>query len=239
MRGDLIHAQLMGGKLLDAAEKQGARAARGAVYWNAGLVARSRGQPQRGPGPGGAGARADVGGRQPAPSRDAQDELRLPAAPGRRASNRRAAAAVGGRRSSFWPRWATHRSSPSARSVSLMPTRCSGQWDEAAAHAERALGLTGTESRIQAVGSAARQPEIQPDARQPRAGRAVSRRPPPGSRASSARRTRWPSTGVTWATCGSGRQHRRSAQRVRPGTVGRRDGTAPRPGPDPPEQHRA
>jgi tetratricopeptide (TPR) repeat protein len=36
-----------------------------------------------------------------------------------------------------------------------------GQWDEAAAHAERALGLTGTESRIQAVGARGTLAEIQ------------------------------------------------------------------------------
>ncbi|MFB7746574.1 helix-turn-helix domain-containing protein [Streptomyces sp. NPDC056132] len=44
MRGDHTRAHLLAQRLIPVAEKQGARAARGAVYWNAGLVAQSRGQ---------------------------------------------------------------------------------------------------------------------------------------------------------------------------------------------------
>ncbi|MCX3058682.1 helix-turn-helix domain-containing protein [Streptomyces beihaiensis] len=44
MRGDLTRAQLLGERLLPAAEAQGSYGARGAVYWNAGLVASSRGR---------------------------------------------------------------------------------------------------------------------------------------------------------------------------------------------------
>ncbi|GGU27946.1 helix-turn-helix domain-containing protein [Streptomyces violascens] len=43
-RGDHTRAHLLAQRLIPLAEKQGARAARGAVYWNAGLVAQSRGQ---------------------------------------------------------------------------------------------------------------------------------------------------------------------------------------------------
>ncbi|GAA2318742.1 helix-turn-helix domain-containing protein [Streptomyces kunmingensis] len=43
VRGDLTRAQLLGERLLRAADEQGSHAARGAVYWNAGLVASSRG----------------------------------------------------------------------------------------------------------------------------------------------------------------------------------------------------
>ncbi|MFB7597502.1 helix-turn-helix domain-containing protein [Streptomyces sp. NPDC056160] len=44
MRGDLTRAQLLGERLLPAAETQGSHGARGAVYWNAGLVAGSQGR---------------------------------------------------------------------------------------------------------------------------------------------------------------------------------------------------
>ncbi|WP_199571997.1 helix-turn-helix domain-containing protein [Streptomyces murinus] len=44
MRGDLTRAQLLGERLLPAAETQGSHGARGAVYWNAGLVAASQGR---------------------------------------------------------------------------------------------------------------------------------------------------------------------------------------------------
>ncbi|MYW67503.1 helix-turn-helix domain-containing protein [Streptomyces sp. SID8379] len=44
MRGDLTRAQLLGERLLPAAEAQGSYAARGSVYWSAGLVARSQGR---------------------------------------------------------------------------------------------------------------------------------------------------------------------------------------------------
>ncbi|EYT82566.1 MULTISPECIES: helix-turn-helix domain-containing protein [unclassified Streptomyces] len=43
-RGDLTRAQLLGERLLPAAETQGSHGARGAVYWNAGLVAGSQGR---------------------------------------------------------------------------------------------------------------------------------------------------------------------------------------------------
>ncbi|MFF9019178.1 helix-turn-helix domain-containing protein [Streptomyces eurythermus] len=42
-RGDLTRAQLLANRFLDKAEDTGLRAGRGAVYWNAGLVAESRG----------------------------------------------------------------------------------------------------------------------------------------------------------------------------------------------------
>ncbi|MCX5386664.1 helix-turn-helix domain-containing protein [Streptomyces sp. NBC_00083] len=44
MRGDRTRAHLMAQRLIAVAEKQGARAARGAVYWNAAMIASSRGQ---------------------------------------------------------------------------------------------------------------------------------------------------------------------------------------------------
>ncbi|WP_406332811.1 helix-turn-helix domain-containing protein [Streptomyces sp. NBC_00203] len=44
MRGDLTRAHLLGERLIPASEAEGSYAARGAVYWNAGLVANSRGR---------------------------------------------------------------------------------------------------------------------------------------------------------------------------------------------------
>ncbi|MFD8016051.1 helix-turn-helix domain-containing protein [Streptomyces sp. NPDC059762] len=43
-RGDLTKAQMLANRLLSVAEQAGARAGRGAVYWNSALVAESRGQ---------------------------------------------------------------------------------------------------------------------------------------------------------------------------------------------------
>ncbi|MEY9948775.1 helix-turn-helix domain-containing protein [Kitasatospora sp. GAS1066B] len=43
-RGDLTQAQLLSNRLTQVAEENGSRVARGAVYWNAALVANSRGQ---------------------------------------------------------------------------------------------------------------------------------------------------------------------------------------------------
>jgi len=160
MRGDLIHAQLMGGKLLDAAEKQGARAARGAVYWNAGLVARSRGQLNE--------ALALVERALALMSED--DNLRHLAmlkmnygslllqvdepepARGKQLLEeaQQLLAEVGNA-----PELAQCEIGLADADAML------GQWDEAAAHAERALGLTGTESRIQAVGARGTLAEIQ------------------------------------------------------------------------------
>lgn len=44
VRGDRTRAYVMAQRLITVAEKQGARAARGAVYWNAAMIAQSRGQ---------------------------------------------------------------------------------------------------------------------------------------------------------------------------------------------------
>ncbi|WP_405952189.1 tetratricopeptide repeat protein [Streptomyces prunicolor] len=160
MRGDLTRAQLMGGKLLDAAEKQGARAARGAVYWNAGLVARSRGQLNE--------AMALVERALALMSED--DNLRHLAmlkmnygslllqvdepepARGKQLLEeaQQLLAEVGNA-----PELAQCEIGLADADAML------GQWDEAAAHAERALGLTGTESRIQAVGARGTLAEIQ------------------------------------------------------------------------------
>ncbi|MFC8718007.1 helix-turn-helix domain-containing protein [Kitasatospora sp. NPDC057198] len=43
-RGDLSRAHLIATRLLEAAERTGSRVARGAVYWNAALIAKSRGR---------------------------------------------------------------------------------------------------------------------------------------------------------------------------------------------------
>jgi tetratricopeptide (TPR) repeat protein len=44
MRGDLTRAHLLAKRLIETADATGSRVARGSVYWNAGLVAHSRGQ---------------------------------------------------------------------------------------------------------------------------------------------------------------------------------------------------
>jgi tetratricopeptide (TPR) repeat protein len=151
-RGDLVRAHLMGGKLVDAAEKQGARAARGAVYWNAGLVARSRGQLNE--------ALALVERALALMSED--DNLRHLAmlkmnygslllqvdepepARGKQLLEeaQQLLAEVG--------------NAPELAQCEIFLADADlmlGHWDEAAAHADRALGLTGSESRIQAVGA--------------------------------------------------------------------------------------
>ncbi|WP_405877950.1 helix-turn-helix domain-containing protein [Streptomyces sp. NBC_01136] len=150
LRGDLARAHLMGRKLIDAAEKQGARAARGAVYWNAGLVARSRGQLSE--------ALALVERALALMSED--DNLRHLAmlkmnygslllqvdepepARGKQLLEeaQQLLAEVGNA-----PELALCEIGLADADAML------GHWDEAAAHAERALGLTGSESRIQAV----------------------------------------------------------------------------------------
>ncbi|MFD8813313.1 helix-turn-helix domain-containing protein [Streptomyces sp. NPDC059627] len=159
MRGDLTRAQLLGVRLLDAAEKQGARAARGAVFWNAGLVARSRGQLNE--------ALALVERALALMSED--DNIRHVAMlkmncgslllqvdqpePGRAKQLLEEAqqllAEVGNA-----PELAQCEIGLADADAML------GNWDEAAAHAERALGLTGPESRIQAVGARATLAEI-------------------------------------------------------------------------------
>ncbi|MFF4118625.1 helix-turn-helix domain-containing protein [Streptomyces sp. NPDC001714] len=159
MRGDLTRAQLLGVRLLDAAEKQGARAARGAVFWNAGLVARSRGQLNE--------ALALVERALALMSED--DNIRHVAMlkmncgslllqvdqpePARAKQLLEEAqqllAEVGNA-----PELAQCEIGLADADAML------GNWDEAAAHAERALGLTGPESRIQAVGARATLAEI-------------------------------------------------------------------------------
>jgi len=151
-RGDLARAHFMGGKLVDAAEKQGARAARGAVYWNAGLVARSRGQLNE--------ALALVERALALMSED--DNLRHLAmlkmnygslllqvdepepARGKQLLEeaQQLLAEVG--------------NAPELAQCEIFLADADlmlGHWDEAAAHADRALGLSGTDSRIQAVGA--------------------------------------------------------------------------------------
>ncbi|GGN15262.1 helix-turn-helix domain-containing protein [Streptomyces fuscichromogenes] len=159
MRGDLTRAQLLGVRLLDSAERQGARAARGAVFWNAGLVARSRGQLNE--------ALALVERALALMSED--DNIRHLAMlkmncgslllqvdqpePARAKQLLEEAqqllAEVGNA-----PELAQCEIGLADADAML------GNWDEAAAHAERALGLTGPESRIQAVGARATLAEI-------------------------------------------------------------------------------
>lgn len=154
MRGDLTRAQLLGSRLVDAAERQGARAARGAVYWNAGLVARSRGQLNE--------ALALVERALALMSEDDNLRhlamlkmnygwllLRVDEPEPERARNlleeaQQLLAEVGN---------ATELATCEIRLADA--DAMLGNWDQAAAHAERALGLSGNEPRIQAVSARA------------------------------------------------------------------------------------
>ncbi|MFF4352789.1 helix-turn-helix domain-containing protein [Streptomyces sp. NPDC001530] len=150
MRGDLTRAYLLGERLLQAAEAEGSYAARGAVYWNAGLVANSRGKlnealalVER------ALAMMAEGDNQrhvgmlkmnfgylllqsDLPDPDRAKELLE--------SAQQSLAEVG------------NAGELASCEISLADAeKALGHWDEAVAHAERALGLLGTEPRIQSV----------------------------------------------------------------------------------------
>jgi tetratricopeptide (TPR) repeat protein len=159
MRGDLTRAHLLGERLIPASEAEGSYAARGAVYWNAGLVANSRGKlnealalVER------ALAMMAEGDNQrhvaalkmnfgyllmqsdhPDPDR-AKDVLE---------SAQQSLAEVG-------------NADELARCEVLLADadKALGQWDDAVAHAERALGLLGTEPRVLSAGARATLAEV-------------------------------------------------------------------------------
>ncbi|WP_028802118.1 helix-turn-helix domain-containing protein [Streptomyces sp. 142MFCol3.1] len=150
MRGDLTRAHLLGERLIPASEAEGSYAARGAVYWNAGLVANSRGKlnealalVER------ALAMMAEGDNQrhvamlklnfsyllmqsSMPDPDRAKELLE--------SAQQSLAEVG------------NADELAHCEISLADAeKALGHWDEAVAHAERALGLLGAEPRIQSV----------------------------------------------------------------------------------------
>ncbi|WP_327431675.1 MULTISPECIES: helix-turn-helix domain-containing protein [unclassified Streptomyces] len=159
MRGDLTRAHLLGERLIPASEAEGSYAARGAVYWNAGLVANSRGKlPEALALVERALAMMAEGDNQrhvaqlkmnfgylllqsDLPDPDRAKEL-LEAA-------QQSLAEVG-------------NADDLARcEISLADAeKALGHWDEAVAHAERALGLLGTEPRVLSTSARATLAEI-------------------------------------------------------------------------------
>ncbi|MFF4182699.1 helix-turn-helix domain-containing protein [Streptomyces sp. NPDC001691] len=154
LRGDHARAHLLAQRLIPIAEKQGARASRGAVYWNAGLVAQSRGQ-----------LAEALALTERALAMMAEDD------------NVRHVAML--KMNYGWLLLQTE-TGDAARAKDLLEeaqqslaesgnadelARCElnlakadtmlGNWDEASAHAERALGLLGTEPRVLAVSARA------------------------------------------------------------------------------------
>ncbi|MFC8516826.1 helix-turn-helix domain-containing protein [Streptomyces sp. NPDC057257] len=159
MRGDVTRAHLLAQKLIPVAEEHGGRAGRGAVYWNAGLVALSRRQlPEA------------LALTERALAMMADDD------------NLRHVAML--KTTVAWLELQSEVPDP-ARALELLEdaggtlsevgtaveqARCEiclidantqlGRWDEAAAHARRALGLLSSGPRVEAVGARVRLAEI-------------------------------------------------------------------------------
>ncbi|MFD7341581.1 helix-turn-helix domain-containing protein [Streptomyces violascens] len=150
MRGDQTRAHLLGQRLIPIAEKQGARASRGAVYWNAGLVAQSRGQM----------AEALALTERALAMMAEDDNVRHVAVLKMNYGSLLLHTESGDpARAKEFLEEAQQSLAESGNADEL--ARCElilaradtmlGNWDEAAAHAERALGLLGTEPRVLAV----------------------------------------------------------------------------------------
>ncbi|MGD1222250.1 helix-turn-helix domain-containing protein [Streptomyces krungchingensis] len=159
MRGDLTRAHLLGERLIPASEAEGSYAARGAVYWNAGLVANSRGRLNE--------ALALVE-RALAMMAEGDNQRHVASlkmnfgflllqsghpdpdrAKGMLESAQQSLAEVG-------------NADELARCEILLADaeKARGQWDEALAHAERALGLLGTEPRVLSAAARATLAEV-------------------------------------------------------------------------------
>jgi tetratricopeptide (TPR) repeat protein len=159
MRGDLTRAHLLADKLIAAAEEHGGRSGRGAVYWNAGMVALSRRQlPEA------------LALTERALALMADDD------------NLRHVAML--KMNVAWLELQSEHADPvRARDLledagqtlaelgsAVEQARCEiclvdantrlGRWDEAADHAHRALGLLSSGPRVEAVGARVRLAEI-------------------------------------------------------------------------------